>query len=66
MPITADEMPAIATLHCPFCCGTFTVGQKEFVPLKVRDLEIDVIAICPICGAICGTTVKRIHRKENI
>ncbi len=45
---------------------TFTANTKDYTPLKVRDAEIDILAVCPICGAICGTTVKRIHRKENI
>ena len=66
MPITADEMPIIATFHCPWCSMTFTANTKDYTPLKVRDAEIDILAVCPICGAICGTTVKRIHRKENI
>lgn len=66
MPINADEMPITAAFHCPWCSGMFTTNMKDYTPLKVRGAEIDILAVCPICGAICGTTVKRIHRKENI
>lgn len=60
-------MPAVASFHCPWCAMMFkTTTINDYVPLKVRDTEIDILAFCPTCGAICATTVKRIHRKENI
>lgn len=64
MPITAEEMPKIAVFHCPWCAATFTADTKDYVPLKVYETEIDVLAVCPRCGAICGTTVKK--RRERV
>lgn len=52
-------MPKMALFHCPWCAAMFTADTKSYVPLQVRATEIDVLAVCPRCGAICGTTVKK-------
>lgn len=66
MPIRADEMPAVAAFYCPQCDETFIATAKDYVPLKVRERDFDILAFCPICGDICGTTVNKINRKESI
>lgn len=67
MPLTADEMPAVTSFHCPWCDISFiTTTINDYVPLRVRDAEIDILAFCPICDAICGTTVKKLKKKEDI
>lgn len=62
MSITAEEMHNIVLFHCPWCAATFTADTKDCSPVNIRDTEIDVLAVCPRCGAICGTTVEN---KEN-
>ena len=66
MQIRKDEIPAKVAFHCPWCAQVFRSDETDYIPIKIRALEVDLLSTCPICGAICGTTVKRIKKKENI